>query len=162
MREYLELGFSKLSMLRHLKVLEFRGVIGCINEFKLLQSVLENAMILEKILIWASEYAMPSHREKGFESFKKTLSTELVLCTHINRLGAWVRSCPRHRSNLNAGTGPLSVGSSFRLGKRVRCHPEHRCNQKVQYPDRSLSFLLITQILLFQSNLPLPLSSTYN
>ncbi|KAK9156114.1 hypothetical protein Sjap_003594 [Stephania japonica] len=71
MGECLELG----CMLHHLKVLKIHGVIGCINEIKLLQLVLEKAIVLEKMLIWTAKYDMPPHREKRLESFRKTLST---------------------------------------------------------------------------------------
>ncbi|KAK9153271.1 hypothetical protein Sjap_000751 [Stephania japonica] len=56
----------------HLKVIEIYGAIGCLNELKLLEIVMKNSMVLEKIVIWTT-FGMPFDRKERLISFCQTL-----------------------------------------------------------------------------------------
>ncbi|KAK9156120.1 hypothetical protein Sjap_003600 [Stephania japonica] len=73
MEECSELGLSEECLFHLLKVLEISGVIGCVNEFKLLQLVLRKAIVLEKMCIQTYKGAMESKREKELKCFRKML-----------------------------------------------------------------------------------------
>ncbi|KAK9133763.1 hypothetical protein Scep_013291 [Stephania cephalantha] len=62
--------FPKQCILNHLKVIEIHNVIGCMNEFKVLEIILKNAIILEKMIIWTSA-KMSTDRKEGLINFSK-------------------------------------------------------------------------------------------
>ncbi|KAK9155368.1 hypothetical protein Sjap_002848 [Stephania japonica] len=64
--------FPKRCIFHHLKVIEIHDVIGYMNEFNVLEFLLENALILEKIIIWTSN-DISCDRKKGLINFSKAL-----------------------------------------------------------------------------------------
>ncbi|KAK9156117.1 hypothetical protein Sjap_003597 [Stephania japonica] len=65
-------GFPKQCIFHRLKVIEIHNVIGCMNEFKVLQIILKNAIILEKMVIWTFA-KMSTDEKEGLKSFSKAL-----------------------------------------------------------------------------------------
>ncbi|KAK9156112.1 hypothetical protein Sjap_003592 [Stephania japonica] len=64
--------FSKQCTFHHLKVVVIHGVIGCMNELKLLEFVLKNVVVLEEMVVWTVD-GMPSDKKKGLMNFSKML-----------------------------------------------------------------------------------------
>ncbi|OVA14427.1 F-box domain [Macleaya cordata] len=74
--DYWEAGLSLPCMLHHLKFVEIREVLGCVNELKLLEILLKNSIVLEKVILFSSTSEQNSRsRERRIMKFSETLIT---------------------------------------------------------------------------------------